>query len=175
MITSIAAFIRWFEGVNRRAMRDIGGLPQEAEGWRPTLGEGEKAWSIGEIVGHMSVSRLFFLSTFMGPEWSGAALDMDTTARASWTDALQRSCEIVTETLATAPDEYITRKIPMLDGSGREMSGWRPLMLMAEHDIHHRSQIDTYAGMNGWEVSQIFGRSAEQVGLGAEQATQRQD
>lgn len=169
MITNIAAFVRWFEGVNRRAVRDIGGLPPEAEEWRPQTGEGEKAWSIGEIVGHMSISRLFFLSTFMGEGWSGATLDMDTTARDSWTEALDRSFAIVSEALSSAPETHLTRKIPMLDGSGREMSGWRPLMLMVEHDIHHRSQIDTYAGMNGWEVSQIFGRSAEQVGLGAEQ------
>jgi len=33
-----------------------------------------------------------------------------------------------------------------------------------QHDIHHRSQIDTYAGMLGWSVPDIFARSAEQVG-----------
>jgi uncharacterized damage-inducible protein DinB len=37
-------------------------------------------------------------------------------------------------------------------------------MMMMEHDIHHRSQIDTYAGMNGWDVPQIYGRQAEQIG-----------
>ena len=34
---------------------------------------------------------------------------------------------------------------------------------MVEHDIYHRSQIDTYAGLNGWDVPDIYGRSAEQV------------
>ncbi len=38
-------------------------------------------------------------------------------------------------------------------------------MLMLEHDVHHRSQIDTYAGLQGWDVPDIYGRSAEQVGL----------
>ena len=37
----------------------------------------------------------------------------------------------------------------MIDTDG-ELSGWRVLLLMMEHDIHHRSQIDTYAGINGW-------------------------
>jgi uncharacterized damage-inducible protein DinB len=37
-------------------------------------------------------------------------------------------------------------------------------MMMLEHDVHHRSQIDTYAGLNGWEVPQIYGRAAEQIG-----------
>jgi hypothetical protein len=35
---------------------------------------------------------------------------------------------------------------------------------MMEHDIHHRSQIDTYAGMNGWDVPDIYNRSAETIG-----------
>ena len=37
-------------------------------------------------------------------------------------------------------------------------------MMMLEHDIHHRSQIDTYAGLNGWDVPDIYGRSAETIG-----------
>ena len=36
--------------------------------------------------------------------------------------------------------------------------------MMMEHDIHHRSQIDTYAGMNDWDVPQIYNRSAETIG-----------
>jgi len=42
--------------------------------------------------------------------------------------------------------------------------------MMMEHDIHHRSQIDTYAGINGWDVPDIYNRSAETIGsLQAEQ------
>lgn len=51
----------------------------------------------------------------------------------------------------------------MIDSDGA-LSGWRVLMMMVEHDIHHRSQIDTYAGVNGWPVPDIYGRSAETIG-----------
>jgi len=34
---------------------------------------------------------------------------------------------------------------------------------MVEHEVHHRSQIDTYAGLEGWPVPDIFGRSAEDI------------
>ena len=44
------------------------------------------------------------------------------------------------------------------------LPGWRVLLMMMEHDIHHRSQIDTYAGMNGWDVPDIYNRSAEKIG-----------
>ncbi|KKL69470.1 hypothetical protein LCGC14_2114660, partial [marine sediment metagenome] len=53
---------------------------------------------------------------------------------------------------------------PLMDTDG-SLSGWRLLMMMLEHEIHHRSQIDTYAGLQGWPVPDIYGRSAEQVGL----------
>ena len=51
----------------------------------------------------------------------------------------------------------------MIDSSG-SLTGWRLLLMMMEHDIHHRSQIDTYAGLNGWDVPQIFNRTAEHIG-----------
>ena len=51
----------------------------------------------------------------------------------------------------------------MIDTPGATLKGWRVLMMMMEHDIHHRSQIDTYAGLNGWDPPDIFHRSAETI------------
>jgi uncharacterized damage-inducible protein DinB len=36
-------------------------------------------------------------------------------------------------------------------------------MMMLEHEVHHRSQIDTYAGLLGWNVPHIFERSFESI------------
>jgi hypothetical protein len=36
-------------------------------------------------------------------------------------------------------------------------------MMMLEHEVHHRSQIDTYAGLQGWPVPQIFERTFESI------------
>jgi len=51
----------------------------------------------------------------------------------------------------------------MIDTPGQTLSGWRLLMMMLEHEVHHRSQIDSYAGLEGWSVPDIFGRSAESI------------
>jgi uncharacterized damage-inducible protein DinB len=51
----------------------------------------------------------------------------------------------------------------MIDTPGQTLSGWRLLMMMLEHEVHHRSQIDSYAGLEGWPVPDIFGRSAESI------------
>lgn len=54
MINDPEAFLRYFDSIHRRTVRDILALPPPAESWRPTAGEGEKAWSIAQIVHHMA-------------------------------------------------------------------------------------------------------------------------
>ena len=65
--------------------------------------------------------------------------------------------------LSGTPDAWLERRVDMIDSAGA-LQGWRVLLMMMEHDIHHRSQIDTYAGMNGWHVPDIYNRSAETIG-----------
>lgn len=162
MFTSIDVFLRYFEGANRRAMRDIAALPAEADGWTPATGEGEKAWSINKLVGHMCGSRLYFASAYSGEGWISSP-PPDVSTREKWLPALEVSFEEFRERIAGTPNEWLERRVAMIDSDGT-LPGWRLLMMMLEHDIHHRSQIDTYAGMNGWDVPQIYNRTAETIG-----------
>lgn len=161
MISSIADFLRYFDAVHRRALRDIGALPAGADGWAPSAGEGEAAWSINTLVGHMAGSRLYFASAYRGEGWISPP-PPDVGDRALWGAALEESATKFHSALDGTPDAWLRRKVPMIDSDGA-LSGWRVLMMMLEHDIHHRSQIDTYAGINGWPVPDIYGRSAETI------------
>lgn len=162
MLTSPEGFLRYFDSVHRRALRDIGALPAAADGWAPAIGAGENAWSINTIIGHMAGSRLYFASAYRGEGWLSPPAP-DVSQRERWLPVLQASAEAFHGQIAGTPADWLQRAVPMIDTDGR-LSGWRVLMMMLEHDIHHRSQIDTYAGLNGWDVPDIFGRSAEQVG-----------
>jgi len=162
MITSIEGFLRYFDAVHRRATRDVGALPAQADGWAPPAGEGENAWSINQIVGHMAGSRLYFASAYRGEGWISPA-PPNVSTRDRWLPALAESAARLQDLLADTPDEWLNRKVALIDSDGA-ISGWRVLMMMLEHEIHHRSQLDTYAGINGWDVPDIFGRSAEQIG-----------
>lgn len=172
MITDIETFLRYFDGVHRRAVRDIGALPPEAERWAPPQSlrqaqdeRGENAWKIGEIVRHMAGSRMYFARAYRGEGWiADWPPPIDTEKQATWLPALDASAEEFRRRVQGTPSEWLTRKVPMLDTDGT-LSGWRILLMMVEHDVHHRSQIDTYAGLQGWDVPDIYGRSAEQVGL----------
>jgi uncharacterized damage-inducible protein DinB len=161
MITTVADFLRYFDAVNRRAVRDISALPPEADRWAPGRGEGEGAWSINTLVGHMSGSRLYFASAYRGEGWI-SPMPPDVSRRDLWVSALEESGRQLHAAVAGTADAWLHRKVDMID-SGGALSGWRVLMMMLEHDIHHRSQIDTYAGINGWPVPDIYGRSAETI------------
>jgi uncharacterized damage-inducible protein DinB len=165
MLIGIDAFLRYFEGVNKRALRDVGLLPDEAQSWAPPAGTGETAWGIGQIVGHMAASRLFFLRAYCGEGWIAQTWSLPMPTRDEWHDALRSSGNVLRERLTSTPDSWVTRKIEPLDPKDNAASGWRLLLLMTEHDVHHRSQIVTYASVMGWPVAHIYGRSAEEVGL----------
>jgi uncharacterized damage-inducible protein DinB len=161
MITSIEGFLRYFDGIHRRAARDIAALPPEADGWTPRGGEGERAWSINTLVGHLCGSRLYFASAYSGRGWVSPP-PADVSSRDLWLPRLEESATEVRRLLEGTPDGWLQRKIPLIDSDGA-ISGWRVLMMMIEHEVHHRSQIDTYASLCGWPVPDIFGRSAETV------------
>jgi uncharacterized damage-inducible protein DinB len=171
MFTDIDAFLRYFDSVHRRALRDIGALPREAESYRPKTGEGEGAWGIGQLVSHMAGSRLYFARAYRGEGWIFDFPLRDTASQADWLPCLEESMVEFRRRLEGTPNEWLKRKIKMID-TGGELSGWRILMMCLEHDVHHRSQIETYAGLEGWPVMHIYGRSAEQVGAQRERQQQ---
>jgi len=163
MITSIAEYLRWFGGVNRRAMRDVGSLPETALDWQPGHGEGEDAWTVREIVGHMAASRAFFPHALAGHGWRMDPNLPDLTDVSSCVQALADSADAVAGLVTGLDDALLSVRFESFDDPAVTVAGWRLLMMMAEHDIHHRSQIMTYAGINGWPVKQIFGRTYEEV------------
>jgi uncharacterized damage-inducible protein DinB len=163
MFGDIEDFLHHFRGLNRRATRDVGALTPEAETWRPPAGEGENSWGIGQIVRHMATSRVFFAHAYTEGAWRVEDWPEPADTREQWVAALDGSAARVYELLHPTPPEWLSREVPLLDG--RPTPGWRLLLLMVEHEVAHRSQVQTYAGLYGWGVNHIFGRSAEDAGL----------
>ena len=164
MIADIASFLRWFDGVHARTVRDIADLPEAAERWRPPPSpEAEASWGVPEIVAHIAEGRRFFASAFVGNSWIWDPWPEPLSSRQDWVPALDRSRDELADTLSAASDERLRAKVPLLGDPDRTLSAWRTLMMMAEHEVHHRSQIATYAGLNGWPVHQIFRRTNEWV------------
>jgi uncharacterized damage-inducible protein DinB len=155
--------------VRRRTERDVAALPPAAAAWRPPPASGEDGWGIGELVAHIGATRLYFASAYRGEGWILTEPDIDRADQRTWLPWLSSSAERFAALLRATPAEWLTRRIEMIDTSGT-LPGWRLLMMMLEHEVHHRSQIDTYAGLQGWKVPHIFERSFESItALQAEQ------
>ena len=163
MITDVPAFLRYFEGVHRRTVRDIADLPEEAESWVPsTAHDEESSWGIAQIVRHIAEARSFFANAFVGKGWVWDAWPDPMDRREAWVPALEGSLARLGATLADASDDRLGTKVETL-GGGSTFSAWRLLPMMVEHEVHHRSQIATYSGLNGWPVHQTFDRTNEWV------------
>lgn len=164
MITSVGAFLDWYDGVNRRTVRDVALLPAEAETWKPPVPEdGETGWGFPKIVAHIAEARGYFASALLGRGWVWDAWPDDLSARGTWVPALDQSAAEFRAALQDAPDELLTRRLQLIADPDRTMSGWRALTMLAEHEIHHRAQISAYAGLQGWPVAQTFDRTNEWV------------
>jgi len=163
MITDIASYLGFFDSLRRRTERDVAALPPAAVDWTPPAIEGEVGWTIGQIVGHIGSSRLYFASAYRNEGWIWHEPAMDPRDQSTWRPWLEASAARFAAWLKDTPDGWLTRRIEMIDSPGRTLSGWRLLMMMLEHEVHHRSQIDTYAGLMGWPVPHIFGRSKESI------------
>jgi len=163
VITDIASYLRFFDSVTRRTERDVAALPPAAAAWKPPAIDGEAGWSLGHIVGHIGASRLYFASAYRGEGWITLPPEHDPEDQRTWLPWLRASAARFTALLKDTPDAWLTRRIETIDTPGSTLSGWRLLMMMVEHEVHHRSQVDTYAGLQGWPVPDIFNRSAEMI------------
>ena len=163
MITDMGAYLRFFDGVRRRTERDVAALPAGAAAWRPPATDGEHGWSIGRIVGHIGGSRLYFASAYRGEGWLAPTVELDEHAQDTWLPWLRASADRFAALLADTPADWLTRRVDTIDTPGETLSGWRLLMMNVEHEVHHRSQIDAYAGLQGWPVPDIFNRAWETI------------
>jgi uncharacterized damage-inducible protein DinB len=174
VISDISSFLRYFEGVHRRTVRDVGSLPRAAERWKPPASEeAEASWGVPEVVRHIAEARPFFVSAFLDPGWVWEPWPQPLEGSETWIPALERSWNDLVEALGDVPETALRNRLPMLDEPDRTISAWRVLMMLCEHEVHHRSQIATYAGLNGWPVHQIFGRMNEWVVAQREAQLQR--
>jgi uncharacterized damage-inducible protein DinB len=64
-------------------------------------------------------------------------------------------------TLRAVPDSALHEPRPTLDGP--TVPGWRLLLAMVEHEIHHRSQLAGYLTQLGVPAPHIFGLGVEDV------------
>ena len=137
MITSVAEFARYWDGVRRRTWAAVDRVGPELLDWAPRPGE----MTCGEIVRHLAGAERFFVTKVVEDRFTE---DLDPGP-------------------ALGHAETRARLAPRRDLHGVPVKAWRLLMAMVEHEVHHRSQLDCYLALAGVEPPQIFGRRMEDV------------
>ena len=167
MIHSVGDFIRYFEGVRRRTRSVIEQVTPDLLNWRPRPGE----FTCGDIVRHLAGAERFFVTKVLEDRWT-SDLDpgppLDHGATRAHLDEVHRA-EL--SRLAELPDARL--QAPVRDLDGGQVKTWRLLMAMVEHEVHHRSQLDSYLAEAGVEPPQLYGYRMEEVLARAERREER--
>jgi uncharacterized damage-inducible protein DinB len=158
MFTSMTAFVRYFEGIRERTLRFIEAIPPEQIDFARHPGK----FSLGDLIRHIAATETMFVEVALDGRWvyRGHGRELGAT-KAEAVAHLAAVHAAAMARLAEAGDAALQEKRPTPDGY--PVSAWRILMLMTEHEIHHRSQISQSLVDLGVEPPQIFGKSLEEL------------
>lgn len=158
MISSATAFAAYFASIRTRTLSYVWLIPPDQLEWTPAEGE----FSCGDIVRHLGAAETMFVGVVATGRWHyhGHARP----GNESLEELIARLAEGHDQALATLralPDATLQEQRPSLEGP--PVRAWRWLMALAEHEIHHRSQLSMYLALLGVRPPHIFGLGVEDV------------
>ena len=160
MMQSTVDFIKYFEGIRRRTLNYIRVIPPDRLDWAPKEGE----FTCADIIRHFSVSERMFARVAMEGRWKYEGHEM---GEKQSLDELIAQLEIthagVMEKLKQFPDQELNTLRYGPQGEGKPIQARRWLMMMAEHEIHHRSQLAVYLSLMDVQPPHIFGLGVEDL------------
>lgn len=157
--TNAAAFLKYYSKIKKRTKRLFPCIPPDKIEW--TYQEGK--FTIGDLIRHIANSeRYIYTETIQqkpslydgcGENYASGYENVIEFYNKQYTD----SVEIIS---SLAPEDFYKKcKTP----AGIEITIWKWLRLMVEHEIHHRGQLYVYLGLLGVEVPPIYGLTSEEV------------
>ena len=158
LISDIPAYIDYFEGIRKRTLNFLNCVPAERVDFSPHPGK----FTFGDLIRHLASTEAMFVRAVVEGRWAyeGHGPELGGTLGEALEYLRRRHGGAIAQ-LRDAPPEVLTVRRPTLQGP--PTSGWRLLMAMAEHEIHHRSQVSQYLVALGFEPPQIFGLRIEQT------------
>jgi len=158
-ILAIQPFLQYFGNLRERTLRVARCIPPDKVDWTYAPGK----FTLGDLLRHLAV-----LERYMYAENVRGRVSRYTTHGKELADSLenifafmQRLHTESNEIFATLTDDDLRRKCKTPDGV--EITTWKWLRAMAEHEVHHRGQIYLYLSILGVETPPLFGLTSEQV------------
>jgi uncharacterized damage-inducible protein DinB len=158
-IRTIKPFLHYFGNVRERTMRVARCIPPDQLEWSYAPGK----FTFGDLLRHLAVSeRFLWAETLQGHK------SRYTTHGKDLADGYENVIALVErlhaesmEIFAKFNDEDLQLKCKTPDDA--EITRWKWMRLMVEHEIHHRGQIYLYLGMLGVPTPPLYGLTSEQV------------
>jgi len=156
---SLEDFLKNFERVRERTRRLADCIPADKIEWTYKSG----AFTLGDLVRHIAVTERYIWAETVHNRpvrytSHGRELAEGKDAVLNFMDRLH--AESMQEFSSLTPDMQNAKcKTP----AGAELTTWRWLRLMPEHEIHHRGQLYTMLGMLDVPVPSLYGLTAAQV------------
>ena len=158
-IRSVEGFLEYFSGIRKRTERIVGCIPPERIEW--TYREGK--FTLGDLVRHLGATeRWMFAENVSGrpSRYAGCSTEL-----ASGYDGvvayLGRMHEESMALFGALDDADLERKCKT--PAGVELTTWKWLRAMVEHEVHHRGQIYLYLGLLEVETPPLYGLTAEEL------------
>ncbi|HEY6265405.1 MAG TPA: DinB family protein [Candidatus Acidoferrum sp.] len=158
-IRTIDSFLQYFKNVRERTMRVARCIPPDKVDWGLAPGK----FTLGDLLRHIAVAERFMWAETLQGHTSRYATHGKELAD-GYDDVMafmeKKHAESM-EIFAKLSDEELQSKCKTPDGA--EITKWKWLRLMVEHEIHHRGQIYLYLGMLGVPTPPLYGLTSEQV------------
>jgi uncharacterized damage-inducible protein DinB len=158
-IRTIQPFLQYLNNVRERTMRVARCIPPDKLEWTYAPGK----FTLGDLLRHIAtVERYMWAETVSGrpSRYTKHSADL----AAGYEDVLNFMEKLHAESVeifSRLSDEELQRKCTTPDGA--QITKWKWLRLMVEHEIHHRGQIYIYLAILGVPTPPLYGMTSEQV------------
>ncbi len=158
-ITSVKSFLDYYDKIRERTNRIIKIIPADKLDWAYMAGK----FTIGDQVRHIAaIERYMFAESISGRKicYKGCGKDLADGYEnvVSYFNELHRQS---LEIFSSLKDEDLKNKC--IVPTGTEITIWKWLRALAEHEIHHRAQLYIYLNLLGIHTPPMFGLTSEQV------------
>lgn len=152
-------FLAYFDKVRARTLRVAAAIPPERLEWSYAPGK----FSFGDILRHLGAieRHMFAENALLRPSrYPGHGRELADGYEQVF-DYLGRMHAAAMEIFAALTPADLERKCTTPGGT--ELTVWKWLRSMAEHEIHHRGQIYVYLSILGVPAPPLYGLTSEQV------------